>query len=155
MFNLLVYEPSYKFIYGSLIVRSVEDRLFPGGDFDNPGWFKMELWDFYEYGIEFINHGRELIFDKDYNWDYLEINDPRSSNPNYSRGHFYGFLRIAYDDMVEYDNETDGYYGYPSLFCHFIYDNKPFLEFSFGTMGNHEKMQISFRSDNSKRKKPP
>ncbi|MXN91102.1 hypothetical protein GR160_07650 [Flavobacterium sp. Sd200] len=155
LYDRLYYEPDLKFIYGRLMVRSADDRLYPDVDRDKPMWYRMELWDFYDYGLEFINNGCKIIFDKEYNWDYLEEDDPRISNPDYRYNHFHGFARISYDDMVEYDPETDGYYGYSSLFCHFRHNDRPIIEVSYGTMGDYSKRHLPFRFEVSKYKKLP
>lgn len=154
-YDRLYYEPYLKFIYDRLMVRSADDRIYPDVDRDKPMWARMELWNFYDYGLEFINNGCKIIFDKEYYWDYLEENDPRVNNPDYRHDHFHGFARISYDDMVEYDPETDGYYGYPSLFCHFRHNDWPVIEVSYGTMGDYKKQRMPFRFEASKYKKLP
>jgi hypothetical protein len=156
LYDVICYEPWYKFIYDRLMVRSVEDRKYPELDPENPAWSRLELWDFYEYGLEFVGYGREILFDKDYRWDLLEgDNDPRKNNPEYRHEHFSSFAKIAFDDMVEYDPETDSYHGYPSLYCHFRHNNEPYIEYTWGRMGDHKKKKYTFKFDLAKRTKLP
>ena len=156
LFDLIYYEPHYKFIYDRLMVRSVEDRKYPDLDAGQPAWFRLELWDFYEYGLEFIGNGRKILFDNNFRWDLIEgDDDPRKNNPDYRHEHFHSFMKIAFDDMVTYDPETDGYHGYPSLYCHFRHNRQPFIEYTWGRMGDHKQEKHTFKFDPAKRTKLP
>jgi len=64
-------------------------------------------------------------------------------------------MKIAFDDMVTYDPETDGYNGYPILYCHFRHNREPFIEYTWGRMGDHKKEKRTFKFDPAKRTKLP
>jgi hypothetical protein len=155
-YEVICYDPSFKFNHSRLMVRSVEDRKYPDLDPANPAWFRLELWDIYEYGLEFVGYGREILFNKNLQWDLVDgDDDPRKNNPAYQHDHFKSFAKIAFDDMVSYDPETDGYHGYPSLFCHFRHHNDPYIEYTWGKMGNHKTKKYTFKFDPAKRTKLP
>jgi len=108
-----MYDPSRKFMYDKLIVRSIEDNSYPEITYNEQGkqnWTKLELWDFYDNGLEFVSMStRQVILEEDGSWAFCD-----SSNANVIGCCI--FFRIPFDNMVEYDNEPDGYYGYPTLY---------------------------------------
>lgn len=141
------------FNYGSAIVRQVGDKTFPGGDFEFPKWTKIEFFNLYDYGVEFIGHGGDLIMDNEGYWDLLHNNDSRRNNTNYRKIATHSFCRLFYEDILTYELETDPYYGYPTIFCEFKYDNWPFEDVRFGHIGKAGDLHAAYYYNNKKRKK--
>lgn len=146
------YEPRIKFNFGSAIVREVGDRTFPNGDPDCPKWVKLEFWDLYQYGVEFVRQAGYIIVDDQGYWDLISFSDERKSNPNYKKINAWAFYRLAFDNIVTYDLDPDGYYGYPTIYCHFIHDGWPWDEIIFGRMGSVHELQATFYFENRMRK---
>lgn len=152
-----IYEPIIKFNYRQVIIRSVENDTFPE-DNSKPNemsnWFKADLWDFYDNGIEILGHGGRAIFDNNGNWDILKWeNDKRNDNSKYRIVPFNDFLRIPYDFIVEYDMDTDPYYGLPAIYVEYAKDGMPYEEIIHGIVGNCEKEITTYYFEKEKRKK--
>lgn len=140
----LRHEPWIKFRYHNVIIRSVDDKSFPVVDnkfkFKISSWFKGEFWDFYDNGIELISHGGTAIFDKDGYWDILDWRkDKREDNEKYKKVNYHTFLRIPYEFIVDYDMETDAYYGLPTIYVEYAKDDMPYEEILFGRGGYYDK----------------
>jgi len=127
------YMPYRKFIYDSLIVRSIDDRAFP--KFDNmgpddlvPSWYKAQIHDFYEYGIEMIPmYYEKVVINEDGKWNYLGQRDPNKLPEEIEVFTTHVVQRIPYDNMLKLEMEPEGYYGYPNLFLEYI-DKRPCSE---------------------------
>jgi hypothetical protein len=148
------YEPSRKYKYGSLIVRSIDDKSFPDQTFNEqgmPSWTKLELWDFYDNGLEFVRmSNKQVVLEEDGTWDFCE-----SSNQNAIGCSI--FLRISYDNMVEYDNERDGYHGYPTLYVEYNNNGSPVEKQLYGLIGFYDfdkpqKSRMAYYFDEKKKK---
>ena len=152
------YEPWIKFTYSNVLIRSIDDVKWPEVD-DNPtgeisSWFKGEFWDFYENGIELVTRGGRAIFDKNGNWDLLELGDvERWKNENYKATNYWTFLRIPYDYIVEYDMDTDPYHGIPSIYVKYEKDGMPYENIVYGTCGSFKEKQHRYIFDENDRKK--
>jgi hypothetical protein len=133
------YEPWIKFRYRNLIVRSVEDKAWPNVDevaeSGISSWLKMEPWDFYDNGIEFISMGLHAIFDDKGHWDLAGLSDKREKRPDYKVVTCHPFARIPFDFIVDLDMETDPYYGVPTLYVEYAKDGMPYEEIKYGLMG--------------------
>ena len=149
------YEPRVRLNFGSAIIRDVGDRTFPGGDPEQPKWTKLEFSGLYDYGVEFIRQGLDVIFDKHGYWDLLKWDDPRSKKSEYKIMHYWVFYRLSYQDIEVYDLEADGYYGYPTIFCHFKYDGWPWEEVKFGRPGFASQRERKHYFDDAKRRSLP
>lgn len=149
------YEPRMKLNFGSAIIRDVGDRTFPGGDPNQPKWTKLEFFDLYDYGVEFVRQGQDAIFDEQGYWDIVGWDDPRSKNPDYKKVHYWIFYRLSYQDIEVYDLEPDSYYGYPTIFCHFKYDGWPWEEVKFGRPGFSSLRERKHYFDDAKRRNLP
>lgn len=142
--DLLYYNPSRKFLYDHLIVRSIEDRIFPEVSYNElgmPNWIKWEIWNFYENGLEFVSmFPRKVVINKDETWYFTEDNEPNSQNACL-------FHRIPYENIVEYTMEPDSYYGYPTIFVEYANNGVPYEEFVYGLIGyyNHPTLPIKSR----------
>jgi hypothetical protein len=147
------YEPSIRFKYEQAIVRESGDRTFPGGDPKHPKWTKIEIWNFYEYGIEFIRPGNaNVIVDEQGFWDVLKTEDSRATNPNYKIYPFDLFYRLSFENITAIDLEQDGYYGYPTIYCDFNIDGWPWEDVIYGISGVFKIRRDTFYFDNFKRK---
>lgn len=132
--NMLSYDPSRKFKYSHLIIRSFDDKSYPETTFnaqEMPSWMKGELWDFYDNGLEFVMmSSKKVIIDEDGTWSFCD------DNQNSIRCSW--FFRIPYDNMVEYEKETDGYYGYPTLFVEYKNNGSPIEKELYGLLGFYD-----------------
>lgn len=142
--DLLYYSPNRKFLYDHLLIRSIDDRSFPEVSYneaDIPSWTKMEIWDFYENGLEFVSmFPKGVIIKEDDSWYFAEDNEPNKQNVCL-------FYRIPYENIVEYTMDTDGYFGYPSIFVEYANNGVPYEEVVFGLIGyyNHPTLPIKSR----------
>jgi hypothetical protein len=156
------YEPWIRFKYHNLVIRSVDDKTYPkvedSKNGEMSGWFRGEVYTFYENGIELVTHGGEAIFDSNENWDILNWKgDKRSSNSKYEIIPFHTFLRIPYEYVVDYDMEPDPYYGVPTIYVKYAKDKMPYEEIMRGKMGHFEddfgKCRMTYYFPNDKRKR--
>lgn len=148
------YEPWIKFIYHNLILRDPGDKRFPEVDPENCSWLKVECWDFFDKGLEFISHGGDAVFDEHGYWDILGYDDPRSGNPNYEFRPFNVFTRLEYVNIAAYDLEADEYYSSPTIYCTFHPNNQhPFSEILYGQAGSIKSRQWTYLFDNNMRRK--
>jgi SMEK domain-containing protein len=152
------YEPWKKFKYPKVIIRSVDDKSYPEID-DNANvkispWFSIEVWDFYDNGIELIRQGGEIIIDENNNWDYLNIEgDERKKNKNYKTLSYHIFLRIPFEFIVNYDLELDPIEDCPTLYVEYAKDGMPYEETINGLMGVYRWERFTKYLDDSKRVK--
>ena len=156
-----LYEPWRRFTYHNAIIRSINDTSWPKVDESENNkinsWFKGEFWDFYDNGIELITHGGEAIFDQDGNWDVLNFRgDEREKNSKYKKISYHTFLRIPYEYIVDYDMETDAYYGIPTIYVEYAKNDMPYEEILHGISGYYvaddiSKSRLVYYFDNSKR----
>jgi len=150
------YEPWIRFRFEQVIVRESGDRTFPGGDPAHPKWIKIEIWDFYDYGIEFIYPGNgSVIVDKQGFWDVLKTDDPREKNPDYRVFPFDLFYRLSFENIATIDLEQDGYYGYPTIYCAFDHDGWPWEEVIYGISGVFKIKRSPFYFEKAKKKDLP
>ena len=138
-----------------LIIRSIDDEVYPDVDNTSSGqissWFRIEFHRFYHNGIEVIldvvycivergntawesrwakiypheegikyigeNRGNE---EDGYNfYDHIDKN-------KYTICKTYSLGRIPYRNIVECDEDGDGYYPYPHLYCTFANNGEPY-----------------------------
>jgi len=149
--NNSFYSSRCYFEYGSAIVREVGDRTFPGGDPNQPKWQKCEFFDMYEYGVQFIRQAGYILVDADGFWD-LDSIDEQSENPDYKKVPAWVFYYLSFENMVEFEMQPDGYYGYPTIFCHFKHEGWPFERIRFGRLGNENELHPAYYFDDTKRK---
>lgn len=158
-----MYKPSLRFKYSQLMIRSVDDTSWPDSEEPEEGeistWFKANVWDFYDNGLELVSSGYYAIFDEEDNWDTLDWNgDEREKNPKYKKVSYQSFLRIPYEYIVDYDMEPDAYEGVPTIYVEYAKDGMPYEEILYGIMGssNNEdenKSRLTYYFDNNKKKK--
>jgi len=130
--DLLYYNPSRKFLYDQLLIRSIDDKSFPDVSYNEakmPSWIKWEIWDFYENGLEFVSmFPKKVVIKENETWYFAEDNEPYSQNTCL-------FYRIPYENIVEYTMDTDGYFGYPSIFVEYANNGVPYEEVVVGLIG--------------------
>lgn len=161
----ILYSPYLKFIYQSVIIRSIEDKNWPNVDESTKSnirsWFKAKLWDFYDNGIELISMTCErVIFDNDGNWDILDSQvEHQLQTEKYRVENLSAFLRIPYDYIVAYDMEPDDYHGLPTIYVEYANNQSPFEEEVFGLVGfidrANNKRRLTTYFDNNNRSKYP
>ena len=148
------YEPWIKFAYHNFILRDPDDKIFPEVDPENCTWRKVESWDFYDRGLEFISHGGDAVFDELGYWDILKHDDPRKNNLKYEIRPYNVFTRLAYLNIATYDLESDPYYSSPTIYCTFFPDKgHPFSEILYGHAGSAKEERWTYIFDNAMRRK--
>ncbi len=156
----LCYEPWHKFSYSQILVRSIDDETWPEVDANPNGlmstWFKCELYDFYENGIELITSlGAHAIFNTDGNWDLLDFDDPRKEDTKYQRVTYHPFGRIPFEFIVKCDMQPDPYHGLPTLYVEYKNEGTPYEEMIYGIMGSYKEQRLTYYFDAEKRRKLP
>lgn len=153
--NKLRYDPSRKFIYSHLIIRSIDDKSFPETNVNiqgMPSWIKGELWDFYDNGLEFVSmSSKTVIIENDGAWSFCEGNKENSIGCS-------SFFRIPFENIVEYEKETDRYYGHPTLFVEYNNNGSPVEKELYGLIGFYnskepQKSRMTYYLDEKKEKK--
>ncbi|TXI62533.1 MAG: hypothetical protein E6Q46_08770 [Flavobacterium sp.] len=152
------YEPWVGFLYSQVLIRSVDDKLWPNVDEGEEGrissWFKGNFYKFYENGIELISHGGRAIFDKNGNWDLLEpFEDKRMNNSIYEVTNYSTFLRIPFDYIVDFDMDTDPYDALPSIYVKYEKNGMPYEKILYGIPGSHNLKRYQYIFDEDSRKK--
>ncbi|REG82022.1 SMEK domain-containing protein [Algoriphagus antarcticus] len=138
--ELLEFEPCYRFMYSSLNIRSIEDRSYPELVENEKGynnWMKLELWDFYPNGLEFVvQYSKKVVVKNGKDWRFALNNEEGALNCCL-------FLRLPYENIVELEMETDDYNSYPTIFVEYLNDDSPFEQEVYGLIGfyKREKMQ--------------
>ena len=139
-----LYDPYRKFRYSQVLLREVSDRTFPDTSEtlpDNFTWNKNNLYDTYEYGLEFVDSmGQKIGFLADDKWFKIRHSDESFENiPGIRTDHLHTFYRLPYDQIQLIDMETDEYYALPSLYITLQENGWPWESIVFGRMGNAEK----------------
>ena len=152
--NLIVYEPRCRFNEGEVIVRNMDNDIYPEIDDDKIGisdWFKLEIYNLYHNGIEFYLHQSELIIDENDNWDIVkDRNDERKNRYSSLKVNTVG--RIPYSNIIEYEFEGDGCYPMPHLYCKFNIDEMPYESIDYYTYGDSQKKYLPFHFEKNMRK---
>ncbi len=154
--ELLRFDPSSKFRYDRLNIRSIEDRSYPEPTANDQGfynWIRAELWNFYPNGLEFVfGTSKQVVIEKSGEWYFVEedCSEERKNN-------CWLFSRVPYDYMVEYDSETDDFNGYPTLFVEYQNNGSPFEKEVYGLIGYYdrkhpEKSRMTYYLDERMRK---
>ncbi|MCK9639874.1 MAG: restriction endonuclease [Prolixibacteraceae bacterium] len=152
--NLIVYEPRCRFNVGEMIIRNIDNNIYPEFDENKQGisdWFKVEIYDLYHNGIEIYLQGSELIIDENGNWDIVEEdNDYRKNKYKSLRVNTVG--RIPFSNIMEFDFDGDNYYPMPHLYCKFNIDEMPYESFEYYTYGDSQKEFLPFHFEKNMRK---
>lgn len=154
--KMLFCDPSKKFIYDRINIRSIDDRKYPEHSYNSQGfsnWIKGEIWDFYPNGLEFVfGISEKVVIESDGSWFTIDegIFDPKAQN-------CWVFSRVPYDFIVEYETEVDEYNGYPTIFVEYLNNGSPFEKEVYGLIGFYnneepEKSRETYYLDENKKK---
>lgn len=124
----LIRTPQARFITSSAIIHSIDDSSYPRIGSDETGisgWFKLQIWDFYFNGLEFLARACRAIIDTDGNWSVIEHRH-EFDKASFQEIRAYYLLRIPYRNIVEIDMLGDEYFGEPHLYCRFSEGGEPY-----------------------------
>lgn len=155
--NETIKRPYKKFKYSEVLIRSIDDNLYPEVDENHIGispWFKVELYNFYHNGIEVILRVVPGIFDKNGNWDVIHNAKPEVKK-GYSEENLFMIGRIPYENIIDYDLEGDEYDDFPHIYCDFKNNGEPYEEIVYSTISksSDKGYTYDYRLDNKKRKR--
>jgi hypothetical protein len=110
--------PSLRFNYSEVILRSIDDTRYP--EFESAVYCKCELFDFYYGGIKlFISPG----------WRNLKIQQDDSVLE--TKAITVGFL--PFTNIIDYDLIGDEYYSMPHIFCDYVNKNNPYEKIGYAS----------------------
>ena len=154
----LLLNPQSKFISNEVIIRSIDDKSYPGSLEMQKGkfnlWFRTNFYNTYHNGIEFwlaAGRGTKVIMDEKGFWEPVQYDDTRLKDPIYKVLWSKMIGRITYHDILEFIRDGDEYFSEPHIFCDFKYDEMPYEEIYYKTHGEYEKGTFDFDFDKSKR----
>jgi len=141
-----IYNPSHIFISLKVIIRSVNDKMYPNfyPDSDSiDGWFKVMIYNLYHNGIELwldAGMGQKALMDKDGYWELLEDRyDPRTKNSEYYVLDTKMIAQIPFASIVDLDRDGDEYYAEPHIYCKFEHNGTPYENIYYKSFGNPQK----------------
>ena len=124
-------EPHHKFESSEVIIHSVDDTTYPEVDVKGTGisgWFKLEIWNFYHNGLEFIVGIEYSIIDSEGRWSIIEYNESYD-DIKYDKIKMFVLARIPYRNIVDFDTIGDEFYPQPHLYCRFADGGAPYEGF--------------------------
>lgn len=130
--------PVYRFNYSEAIIHSIDDDSYPGSDdqsYGISGWFKLELWDFYHNGLEFVINIDEGIIDNEGNWAIIKYNQ-KYDELKYKKIKMFRIARIPFRNIVEYDTLGDEYYPGLHFYCRYADGGEPYELFRWILIGD-------------------
>lgn len=123
--------PNKRFCSSEAIIHSIDDDYYP--DAPDPaeglisGWFKLEFWDTYYNGLEFIT-GIRLIVERDDKWTIIPSDREEDGIETYRA---WEIGRIPFRNIVEIDVGGDDFYSCPHIYCRFSEAGSPYEEFVY------------------------
>ncbi len=127
----LLREPAARFRDSEVIIRSVEDTTYPTPE-ERPGissWFKLEPFDHYHNGVEFVLGIEPGLLSGDGHWalttDGLRLDD------RFKPVNLFWIGRIPYRNIVEIDTMGDEFGWLPHIYCRFAEGGTPYEEFVY------------------------
>lgn len=120
--------PPEKFNYSEVILLSIDDTSYPNVDANRKfmsTWFKLELWDFYYNGLEFVASVEYAKVDSERRWKILRY-DEKFDETQYQKVKLLRLLRLPYRNIVDFDTIGDEYYQDPHIYCRFAEGGSPF-----------------------------
>lgn len=120
--------PYEQFVASKVIIHSIDDNTYPSAEAKETGisgWFKLELWDFYYNGIEFVARIEYAVVDSEGRWSLLEYNQ-RFDESKYKKIKLFHLLRIPFRNIVDFDSIGDEYYPQPHIYCRFDNGGEPY-----------------------------
>jgi len=146
-----VQHPYDKFHYSKVVIHSLADTAYPEVD-PAPGissWFRLEPFDFYHNGVEFILGIRQAVLDRQGSWRLvphrMHLTD---QTPGVIKVWEIG--RIPYRNIRELDPKGDEYYNEPHLYCAFANAGEPYEDIRYAVCG--EDNEYDWPLDPSERK---
>jgi hypothetical protein len=132
-YEILRTTPFEQFSSPAAIIRSVDDTSYPDGDVSgqgNSGWFRLEFFDLYHNGIEFILGIQYIIMNPNDHWVPIEYDyEPQSAELYKLKTWHIGC--IPYRNIVEIDLLGDEFYSSPHFYCQFVDGNEPYEEIRY------------------------
>lgn len=127
----LIKDPSIKFRYDALIIRSVNDTQYPDSDENNPfEWFKAFPYNFLDDGLEILLDSyidtRIAFNTKTFEWRKVTNDDVLLRDELFIHCDYVGFL--PYYEIVAIVEDGDSYFSFPIIHCYFNCFNSPFSQ---------------------------
>jgi len=126
--------PNKRFCSSEAIIHSIDDDSYP--DTHDPeeglisGWFKLEFWNNYYNGIEFIT-GIRLIAERDGRWTIIPSEREEAGIETHRA---WEIGRIPFRNIVDIDVGGDEFYPFPHIYCRFAEAGMPYEEFVYRLM---------------------
>lgn len=139
------HNPVYRFNHSEAIIHSIDDDSYPGLDEHRSGisgWFKLELWDFYHNGLDFVINIDEGIIDEEGNWAIIKYHQKYDKN-KYQKIKMFRIARIPFRNIVEYDILGDEYYPGLHLYCRYADGGEPYESFRWILIGDDHPWSMS------------
>lgn len=140
----LIANPSERFAYGDAIIHSIDDTSYPEVDDAGTGisgWFKLEVFDLYHNGIEFVLGIEYVVIDNQRRWAVVQY-DQRYDEKKYQRVKVFHIGRIPYRNIVEIDTLGDEYYTQPHIYCRFADEGEPYEGFTYRVVGEDYPVEL-------------
>lgn len=150
--------PPNKFSISEVIIHSIDDDSYPGVDSKRTGisgWFKLEIWNFYHNGIEFVLRVEHGIMDEKGRWSVIEYGRTFDTN-RYQEIKMFRLARIPFRNIVDVDTIGDEYYSQPHIYCRFANGGEPYEGFCYVLIDDQYQrpldpdMQFHFRPPSSR-----
>ena len=119
----------------------IDDTTYPDVDVKSTGisgWFKLEIWDFYHNGIEFVVRVEYAVVDKDRCWALIE-HDQKYDENIYRKIKLFRLLRIPFRNIVDFDTIGDEYYPHPHIYCRFADGGEPYEGSRYVIIGDYPR----------------
>jgi hypothetical protein len=140
-------EPWHHFRHHTFLVRSIDDSAYPEIDTTLSGissWFKLEVYDFYHNGLEFILDIRYVQIGSDLRWRLVSHEEHRGDpRPEWTKVWVLG--QVPYRNIIDYDMIGDEYYGEPHLFCVFADGGTPYEGRRYVIISDSDRQQLDPR----------
>jgi hypothetical protein len=146
--------PYDRFIHTKVIIRSLGDRVYPNVD-ESPGissWFRLEPFDFYHNGIEFILSLQHAAMDDAGRWRVLRY-DEKADPSTHNEIKIWVIGRIPYRNIRALDLDGDEYYREPHLYCAYADNGEPYEEIRYAVCGEGD--EYDWPLDNGRRIQDP
>ena len=132
--------PFDKFRCHSLIIRDVEDTLYPEIDPEArvSGWHRLELFDFYHDGLEVVLGDVRVAQNGDGGW-YLLTDDSSETRDGFRSHNAVVIGQIPYRNISEIDSKGDKYYREPHLYCAFVEAGRPWEAVRHALVGSDDE----------------
>jgi hypothetical protein len=125
----------WKFAKAEFVVHRLGDTLYPEID-KTPGisnWFKLEVFDFYNDGIEgILDLEYALGSPRTRQWASLKHGELQHNFPNeFSVKRVFKTGKIPWRNIRHFDSVGDDFYNCPHLYCLFADDGMPYEGFGY------------------------